>query len=57
MEHRQDYLESQMDIISKMLRRLLEKILNLEPQDMESEMQTIIPGPEIVKSGPLTLDN
>jgi hypothetical protein len=56
MEHRQDYLESQMDIISKMLRRLLEKLLKLEPQEMESEMESIIPSAAATDSSVLTID-
>jgi len=56
MEHRQDYLESQMDIISKMLRRLLEKLMKLEPEEMQHEMESIIAGPEIAQSGALTID-
>lgn len=57
MEHRQDYLESQMDIISKMLRRLLQKLRLIEPgEEMESEMQSIISGPVIANSETLTLD-
>ncbi len=46
MQQRQDYLESQIGIISRMLRKLLEKLLNIKSDDSnDTELEAIMFSP------------
>lgn len=43
MEQRQDYVETQMGMLSKVLRKLLEKLLGIKSDDLdENEMNSIL---------------
>ena len=58
MEQRQDYIESQIAMLSKILRRILEKILKLKSSDInETEMSNIISTEISENSEAITIDS
>ena len=58
MEQRQDYIESQIAMLSKILRRILEKILKIKSSDInETEMNNIISTEISENSEAITIDS
>ncbi len=56
MEQRQDYVETQIDMLSKVLRKLLEKLLNIKTDDSdESELNNVLNSEITVASEELKL--
>jgi len=58
MEQRQDYLESQIDIIAKALKKILEKLLKLKSSDISSpEIKSIMASQISEKAEDITIDS
>jgi hypothetical protein len=58
MEQRQDYMESQIDMLTKVLRKILEKLLKLKSSDRsETEMNNIISVEISENSNAITIDS